>query len=416
MPLLHRTNNRIVPANSRAVDVAKRSIKDIIPVQQRRYANAFEVQGYETIVYQRLWHGVACSCQNHRGVSASYLDRDGKMAPGAMDTLLSGGLPFAVNRYAARQPIRPDMRSVPSKFEDGQIMDGDDVGDNSFTIADDELNDVFATDISSEHQEGTNGPSDAEDLDDRSTIFDGESDMNDTRCAICFGSGYVGGYAVLNGYRKVLHTNSPELTVLNGTKEYNKVPHAFMCSAVEFRTVLPKGAMSVDQFAVWNNDKMVWPDSIQIDGLPFSNALLLALCDGREHTLSLGFDDELTYFTHVEIQLNLSRIKALFELPRMSQGTNEGLQDATNELSLNASPAIPALKKGDILVECTFGKALIVGSCNPWNDAQRNVLGWDVDTRVIQPSELVNLLPRRQLTDQKSTYMVRDNMSGIRRT
>lgn len=416
MPFQSRSNNRILPANARAVDVAKQTLRDIIPVEQRRYQNAFEVQGYETIVYQRLWHGVACSCSAHRSVSAGYLDEEGKLDAGTMDGILSGGMEFKVRRYGARTPNRSDLKPVESKFEDGQLMDGDEFNDRSgFDIVSDDTDDVFASTVTDQIVTGANGVTRPTDMDDASAIFDGELELNDTKCGVCMGTGYVGGYSVLNGLRIVLHTASPQITKLSGTKEFNQVPHAFFTDEVEFQIVLPKGAVAFDALRVWNNDVQAHPESIEIDNLPFSPELLMALCNGLTHTIRVTFS-EMSYFTHLELQLNLSRTKALFELPRLAGGSDTKLQDATDDVSINASPSIPHLKREDVLVESTFGKALIVQSCNPWNDKDRSVLGWDVQTRVIQPEELLNNLPRRGVTHQKSTYLVRDNMRGIRRT
>jgi hypothetical protein len=415
-PFRHRSNNHVLPANARAVDVAKQTIMDIMPVEQRRYQNAFEVQGYETIVYQRLWHGLPCSCQNHRGASASYLDEDGKLDTGTMDQLLSGGLVFEVNRYGARQPTRQDLRTTPSKFDDGQVMDGyEDVMDPAFDIASETLEDSYADHVTDQDVMGTNGRSTPKTLDEHSELFDGEAFLNDTKCAICFGTGFVGGYAILNGMRMVMHTQSPQITALSGTIEYNQVPHAFYTDHVDFTVPLPKGVVGIDAFRLWNNDKMVYASEMLLDDLPYSDNLLYALCDGLSHRLSLKFN-ELTYMTHVELQLNLSKVPALFELPRLQQGSNMSLQDATEDVSINAGPTIPYLKREDVLVESTFGKALIVNTCNPWNDKSKMVLGWDVNTRVIQPAELLYLLPRRLLTTAKTTWMIRDNKDQHRRT
>ena len=79
MAFIHRSNNRVLPANARAVDVAKQAIRDIMPVQQRRYHAAFEVQGFEAVVYHRLQSGIPCSCQAHGKQLASHLEEDGKM-------------------------------------------------------------------------------------------------------------------------------------------------------------------------------------------------------------------------------------------------------------------------------------------------------------------------------------------------
>jgi hypothetical protein len=416
VPFFNRSNNKVLPANSRAVDVAKRTIRDIIPVEQRRYQNAFEVQGYETIVYNRLWNGQTCSCQSHRKVSANYLDEDGKLAPGTMDTLLGGGLTFKVQRYGGKEPTVYGQTNS-RRFEDGQIMDGDEFNNNddTFDIVSSNSADIFATTVTDEDMVGDNGPSRVADLDDVTGDFDADiNDANDTRCMICMGTGFVGGYSVLNGSRTILHTNSPSITECEGTKEYNRTPHAFWTTRVTFTIHLPKGVVGVDAFRVWNNDLPVYPD-MELDGLPYSHHLLLASCDGKYHTLSVIFED-MTYWTHVEMQFNLSRAAALLEFPRLQQGSDLKRQDATDDISINVGPTVPQLKREDLLAECTFGKLMIVQSSTPWNDKGRNVLGFDVSARTIQPEELLNYLPRRVLTNQKATYLVRDNKSGIRRT
>jgi hypothetical protein len=61
MPVKTSNNNRILPANGRAVDVAKRAIQEILPVQQMRYHDAFAVQGYEGVLYNRLGQGPMAS-------------------------------------------------------------------------------------------------------------------------------------------------------------------------------------------------------------------------------------------------------------------------------------------------------------------------------------------------------------------
>lgn len=426
MPIRSRTNNRIVPANSRAVDVARQTLKDVIPVQQRKYDNAFQVQGYETVVYQRLHHGPACSCQNHRGASASYLNQSGKMEPGTMESLLKNGLTFKVDRYGARPPTRSDL-GEPSRYPDGQSMDAtvgfqsggkqgqQFKGSMSYDIVTDDPSDIFANDVVNEDSVGDNGPVRVTGVDDISDVFDGELDLGDTKCAICFGTGYIGGFTILNGWRKVFSVQSEDLIDLDGTKEYNKSPHAFRSVSATFELQLPIGALSVDAFRVWNNDLPVAPSQVLIDGLPFSNTLLMALCDGGTHEITIEFQEQ-TYWTHLEIQLNQSSTVARFELPRTNQSSNLSLQDATDDLNINASPVIPSLQREDVLVESTYGKVMVVQSSSGWNDRDRNVLGWDVQTRIVQPEELLYLLPRRNLMVQKSTFLVRDNMSGIRRT
>jgi hypothetical protein len=207
----------------------------------------------------------------------------------------------------------------------------------------------------------------------------------------------------------------PAKLSVSGTIEANRIPHAFMADRVDFTVTLPKGVVGVDTLRCWNNDRQTFPSSILIDNLPYSVGLLRAFCDGREHTVSI-LHDKLTYWTHLELQFNLSTQRALFELPRKTDGSNMQLVEAAEDMQLNVSPMVPNLDREDLLIECTLGKAMVVQSVTDWKTAKREILGWDASIRVLQPSEILNLLPRRRTTHQKSTYMVRDNQDGRRRT
>lgn len=92
MPLVHRTNNRVLPANARAVDVARSSIQRIAPTQARRYDAAFQVQGYHGILYTRLTSGTPCSCCNRQQTALDQvrLDDSGKADAGTINALLTG--------------------------------------------------------------------------------------------------------------------------------------------------------------------------------------------------------------------------------------------------------------------------------------------------------------------------------------
>lgn len=421
MPFRSKTNNRILPANSRSVDVAKQMLERSVPVQQRRYANAFEVNGYETLVYNRLRHGLACSCQNRRGSAATILDESGKLRPGHMDELLTGGLSFKVQPYGTREPMRGDLRAIrgagPAKHDD-QMFDG---AEDSDALTDYDIDDDFDSPNTTRTHAADGDVDDVLDdtgqnPDDESEIFDAEEYVNDSKCTVCFGTGFVGGFSLLNGLRLVMSTQwDPAKLSVSGTIEANRIPHAFMADRVDFTVTLPKGVVGVDTLRCWNNDRQTFPSSILIDNLPYSVGLLRAFCDGREHTVSI-LHDKLTYWTHLELQFNLSTQRALFELPRKTDGSNMQLVEAAEDMQLNVSPMVPNLDREDLLIECTLGKAMVVQSVTDWKTAKREILGWDASIRVLQPSEILNLLPRRRTTHQKSTYMVRDNQDGRRRT
>ena len=421
MPFYTKSNNRTLPSNSRAVDVSREALRDLMPVQQRKYDNAFKVQGYESLVYNRLTQGLPCSCQADQKIFTSLLDEEGKMPLGTMNNLLTGGMEFKVQPYGARSSGRADLRgprNIPPLARDdqfyGELIDENVLmGENVGTETDPYID---RTPLGSSGERGDNGPVQPLTLDDNVEMFDTNIlDMSNTKCTVCFGTGFVGGYSVLHGWRQVLTCHSPERDAITGTIEGNRSPNAFFATSVAFKTILPKGFLYLDAFKVWNNDNRAFPSSTTIDSLPYSDKLLGALSDGRVHTIVVNFD-VLTYFTHLEIQIGLSKETAMLEFPKLTSGTNVEVRDLTEDVQIIGSPMIPKLSTYDVLVESSFGKAFIVGTSTKWNGKDRDVLGWEVSARVIQPSELLHNLPRRRQLQQRSVSMVRDNGSGIRRT
>lgn len=238
----------------------------------------------------------------------------------------------------------------------------------------------------------------------------------DIACPICFGTGWVGGYSLHNGFRLVK-------SVMDGL-EFNEGAYADFnthdspgvaeCSTLTFSTVLPP-AISVDAFRVFSGVRII-PAKLFVDDVQITAEYeLLRYCDGREHDIEATFTEPV-FFTHIEIQLNQSREWALFELPRVTRSGNQTVLDDTDPFSINVSPMIPYVAARSLIVESTYGKALLVRSTNSWNDRNRSILGWDCEVRVVQPAEMWSLLPKRLAQSPTRPAMVRDNSFGHRRT
>jgi hypothetical protein len=202
---------------------------------------------------------------------------------------------------------------------------------------------------------------------------------------------------------------------VSGTIEANQTPHSFFATEVEFTVVLPKGFVYLDCFRVMNKEDQIVPDEVTIDDLPYSVELFAALCDGLPHTIKVTFED-MTYWTHLEVQVCQTRHPALIEFPKLVQGSDLSRLNPTEDVSLNGSPLIPHMSRYDVVVESTFGQPFLITNATFWNDANRNVHGWDCNARVIQSSELLALLPRRRKLSQRPTNLVRNNVSGTNRT
>ena len=393
MPVIRRTNTRVPPANNRAVDVAKRAIEDITPVFQRRYLNAFMVQGYPGILYNRLKSGIRCSCQSSGKVLNSLLDEKGNADAGTINQFLTGAN-FGTSSYGAST----DLNEQTSKDNPLQKFQG------TFDIS---ATEEYPNEIQSEH--GDNGPSEF-DLDSIVSGFDiSMLGLTEASCSVCFGTGYVGGYQAFNTYRKVI---TPEMTESDGHIDYQKKPFSGKCSSFKFQAVIPKGALQVDSFLLWNNNQIV-PFTCTIDQVQASYHLLMSKADGRPHDFEITVNGE---FTHFELQFNLSQESVWFEFPRLTKGQDISLLDQTEPFQIILSPNVPYLQAEDIITDAVFGKHYIVQGTPIWNTRNRRTLGWETQVRVAQPQELYTLLPKRQRTAVKNrtTNPVHDNRRGQR--
>src|SRR6478609_5044553 len=109
-----RTSNNKIPArNARSSDVATRAIQEIMPTRQQEYQAAFRVQGFEGVLYNRLYQGLKCTCQSTQKHLASRLDESGKAKPGVLNELMTGAV-FDVSGYGRSQPRVDPFDSIVS--------------------------------------------------------------------------------------------------------------------------------------------------------------------------------------------------------------------------------------------------------------------------------------------------------------
>jgi len=426
MPIVNPSNNRILPANTRAVDVATGALRDVADIQQRRYDNAFQVMGYSTLHYSWLEAGIPCSCKAQGNALATRLNKDGKLDKGTINKLITG-YEFKVTPYKTQRtdlpnwradqgepdPVRPDLliqnqtsnNQIQSPFDDRVARDNQDPAARWI----EPNGDAF----------GVNGPIQSADTiaDLEETPFDADfSGLTDISCPICLGTGFIGAASLTGGWRKIL---VPQETNFIYTGEIDTTERPLLiknCTTASYpNLVIPSGVWALDALRVWNGFKIV-PATIMVDSVPINiERDFLQFCDGNQHTLQLVFSTPVQ-FTHVEIQAAVSQIPVRIEFPRLTQNSDLTKLDPTDDVQIFASPSLPSIRRRDLLVESTFGKVFQVTNVTWFNDTQRRIHGWDMSARVVQPQELFNALPRRSVQKQKPTKMVRDNVSGTHRT
>lgn len=418
MPVVTRTNNRILPPNARAADVAAAAVPALVDAQRAKYHNAFHVQGYPVCVYYRLTSGMQCHCQNQPAATARRLGADGKASSGFLNEMLTGGAEFGIRGYGTTIPKTPntifsfDQSAVASLYAD------DAPRPTKLGTQEHISNDVNsgATTITPEGR-GGRGPFsqtvDDMDLNIGADLFG----ATDIACPVCFGTGYVGGFSVLGGVRAVLNYQHPGLGLpADATISVEERVPVIRASYAAFSVVFPLGAAFVDAVRVWNGRRAV-AATLSIDGRRLTSALsVLPYFDGRPHTLRV----EAGAFTHVEIQVGQSTEVSYIDFPKTSRSSLAELLDSMDDVQLVASPMIPLMRPNDVISDGVHNKVFHVRSCTGQKDRNASVLGWECDARVVQTQELLSLLPRRRtatpVASPNAPPRLINNATGPRRT
>lgn len=412
MPIRDSTNNRILAANARAADVAEKAVNEILPVQQQRAYDAFRVQGISCIHYSRLLSGRKCICSASQKQLGGLLNEQGKASPETINQFLTGNMSFNVTPYNFDQDY-----AIPGTNSSGATSPQAPADPYQGVFDIKTLGEEFPfADVTNEKDFGDNGPVNPTTIDDIVGDFDsGFLGIGDVACPICFGTSFIGGYAPYHAFRSVL-TVADLQPLDTAAIDMLKTPWS-ITTTKGFKVVvtLPKGAIGVDSFKVYNMYKPVGA-VFKIDGQPISNIpTLLSYCDGLRHLLEADFSDT---FTHLEMQFNLTTESVYFEFPKRPSSSDTSLLERMEPFQIIMSPNVPTVDTEDVITESQLGKTLIVQNDNPWITRARAALGREVQVRVVQPQEIYNILPKRGRIMSKgpTTNAVRDNLLGPRRT
>lgn len=390
MPVLNLSNNQLLPPNQRAADVAAKAVEGIVPIQQQKMAAAFRVQGVQCIIYHQLHNGRKCSCQASGYKLNARLGKDGKAPSTLINQLLTGG-DFGISNYDG-SPLQAQKTA--------EKIDGDVLAYSGPDPMSSELPTIWNSARDNEFDKeavGDDGIHRNETLEPEYNGFDYDAlSFGDFSCPVCYGSGYVGGYAIYNGHRLVVPCEDMNIGG-TGVLNVEDSPYSATASQISFEVVLPKGVVAIDACRLLNNWDVVNAEGAMIDGLPLSDLVIKAKCDGRKHIIAYRFKEPTT-FTHFEFQANLSKKSAYLEFPKLSKSSRMDLIDRIDDFQLLLSPEIPMIRMQDIICDCMLGKAYYVQNATIWNTRERQLLGWECNVRVIQPQESFWHLPRRYRT------------------
>lgn len=378
MPI-RRQHRDILPAkNQRLTEVARSTIQDLARVRRQANRAAIEAQGYPVTVYTRLTHGVRCTCSY---TSQSLLDEEGNLNQAEIDNLL-------------------DLDGVQIKdygSKNSRLITGADENENKSGDGND-----FTYTVDSEDEKG--GPisnyrrnsekADEADLDlsEMNEDFDSERlySRGNVSCAVCYGTGYVGGFSLLNGIHRVYDTQAgwkleggaPNKSVAPNTIEL------FSSGVAEVTVVFPKGATGGLYPKLFNNKDEV-PYSkyvVTLDDNVVSSANILSFCTGLPQTLKIKAVADLE-FTHLDTAFRVGHTYASF--PDVNIMYEIEKVDPISNVSISL-PGDYNVAKGSIVIDHLRGlsRGWRVSGVTKANDTYGVVSGWQAEARVLEKYEL----------------------------
>ena len=241
---------------------------------------------------------------------------------------------------------------------------------------------------------------------DAGIIFGGEH----IRCGICFGTGHVGGYSLLQGKREIFDMSgmNPILDLRGFIIDSNEKPYAFKapldtklgaywlyelptyfeaCHKVILRNniVAAKNLVveyklnnSNDEFqpltVEWINSRRGTPTKIIIRVRPATNELS-AICK----------------FTHLEIMWQYA-LWPKVQMPALSKSTNFSVFDSLLTTEFTLPPTMVAVDKEDVLFDTKHYKLWKITDVTDFKTSTGHVMGWSANARIVQDYEQISLL------------------------
>lgn len=290
------------PKNNRLISVGQRNLEALQHNNRQNVINAIQSTGYPITLYNTLRTGLKCSCTYVQQPPNEILDSEGKLTEQDMTALLtpgSGLVDYGSDTHSSQnlqsnlpvkritlndtsQPVlNPRETLVQTQFDERAQFDRmlDDWGEE-------DLDPSFSDEITTERFFANQGRA----------------------CAVCFGTGYVGGYELMHGTR-ILLTPMMEHEKADGmTIDRTASPNCFNSYSdgwVRWQVLLPRGTEYALYPRVFNNTTPI-PYSewklVDSAGTELDPAHIKEMATGKYVYVELRFK-ELT-FTHVELILS----------------------------------------------------------------------------------------------------------------
>ena len=337
-------------------------------VQKERVRASMLASGITAFIYSFLQSGRKCTCR----MQASILDDEGHLTQDGIDSILTS------DKNAGHIFAGPVSKPV---------IDATDVGLDSIEHSYEELKDKgFFEGLDDEGLDENWADDDLNPRGGRRVISGG---MNQDRCGICFGSGFVGGFRLSGGTRQILTTESPqdtEATTCRVDKTEN--PYKFIGPGrVVFNDVnIPyRQGQRLHILRMWNNDTPLRRSTYEINrtGIIAAAAKGVALSN-----VDVLIDDGME-FTHIEIQT--SHRKVHVDLTQVPDNFHPNVEGRAAQATISLPPDTP-VSKFSVIRESKYGRAWQVSQVNPHLNNRGAAIWYEVEARLVAQHELYNQL------------------------
>lgn len=369
MPISQRPyGNSLEPANTRAVDSARRTLQNVVAQVQQRNLNALAVQGTPIVLFRQLEAGQVCSCSQHGNEKAEDpLSEDGRATQEHLNSILHGG-GFGIIKYDEVQS--PTGEVTKTGRVDLDWREPSPNGEGGVLVADDDLTDDF--DLQAQINAGMQG----------------------FTCSCCFGTGIVGGYDIVGGKRLVLTapTGGQFTTDLEGRPDaYESIEGA------HWSLRIPRNFLTALDIKLYHGKTLLEAGSykLTVGGLPLTVANVKLYATGQPIQIDI---DNGQVFTHLEITYLTTRNLPRVDLGAVNDAVDVNLFDGTREISVTFGPDVPNVKAGYLFADTLHGKLWrVTGDVERTADGFNNTYGWQAAARAVQTHELHYLLGLRHL-------------------
>jgi len=363
-------------------------------VQQQAYENAIKAGGIRATIYNPLSSGIICSCDLRQEIVSEPDPED--VGDSDIENEHNFYRKSERTKFAPKNLDLSDL-DIDDDFKHHALDDRDDIDEGE------EVLDIETIDLSG---------------------------FNQNKCNICYGTGFVGGYTIPKGFRRVLDTQHEDIQSNNASIEKTTNPYQFEIKCtdvaddayVEFRNVFIPNMQGGLIIRLWNNlEEIVYEDGLNKIVSNDSDVFRIILfdperIDAERNTAtainSHEFADRLSngdtslgqnfhvrvqmcatdrdvVFTHVEMQI--VKEKSFIDMAQFSEEDEPLLMANLLSTTINFLPD-SGIQKFSVVNENKYNRAWQIKSVTPHKNHDNVVVSYECDARRIEPHEIYSNL------------------------